>query len=520
MPDFNESHFPPLPTKKNPCTDQKDANRIAHKNTRSTAEALATINDLPDELVLNILDYLPGINLEDFQLAALVSLSSTNRCFHRLVAEKLYCTFDSHFCEPYLFLRTVTSNTHLAKFVQLADLTYGTWAHRERKRHTASAQDKKIIKEGLKSLGVPDWKTWATDCNADHAEVEALYIAILAQTPNISTIKISNGRMENIFRSRRTPKYIDLFRRANLGTSLGSMHRFRSLRSLTVLADVLTVTQLAPVFRTPSLRKLQLEELVEHDEGGERAEQFLQHIIPSRCNNLEELHLTRSFVQNDVLGVMVASARKLKVFKYEVMLDKVDYELEDQDVDCTKIDTALRCQKQSLQTLSFASDADSERPFRDPFTLGEGLQDFDALTHLSCPLGSIVDRRHVSSESLADRLPQSLIALNVIIRYYSDDLDKAAMPVLEHLAETYAYQPPPHLKELRITVESPYGWCTYDWARIIKPLSQTGIEVVIEEEEEDRWEDDDNYDRLSEGTTSTESSDEVSLYSHSEEEGT
>jgi len=523
MPQFNDSHFPPLPTRRNSCKDQKNANGIAQEEARSNLEAFATIIDLPDELLVNILDYLPGIhdwdNLDpgrDFtkhKAASLLSLSRTNRCFHRLVAEKLYRTFDSYWCEPYLFLRTITSNAHLAKLVQTASFHGGP---DNRKRHTASAQDKKIIKEGLKSLGTPGWKTWATDCNDDHAEVESLFLAILAQTPNISVISSSAGTLQ----------YIGFLKRANRRFSLGSMHQFRNLRKLSIAANGLDISQLAPIFRTPSLRDLKLDRLVAYDFGSAtgRADLSLPHLMPARCNNLEELYLTYSFVHPDVLGVMVAASRSLRIFHYEMELDTFEVGHEP-ELYSTKIDSILRCQISSLESLSLATNLGFGDSLRDPLTLREGLRDFTTLTYFRCPIGTIVDREHASSDRLADKLPQGLETLRITLCYENDTVDFDAIPALEHMADTYAYDPPAHLKELKIMVFGSWH-ATYDWARITEPLSQTGINVVIDEEEGDDeggvWadypsENDEGSPSFSDDTTSTNSSDEVSLYSHSEE---
>jgi hypothetical protein len=485
MPNFKDTDFPPLSTTTVTWTSPRGGEERAEVRTSKAAKTLATVNDLPDELLLCILRYLPGINLDNFHLASLVNLSRTNCRFHRLVAEELYATFNSHFCEPYLFLRTVISNDYLAGLVRNVDVTYGNDAHSDRKRYGPSARDKKIIKEGMKALGLPDWKSWTTECNTANIELETLYSAILMHTPKVTSLRVVEGELGNIMEFV-APKWPELFKRANLGTSLGSMHRFQHLQSVQVVVDEISTDQLSPLFRIPSLRKVHLSDLFEYSHRAKQAKLPLQQLIPQCSNNLEELHLTNTFLQVNVLAILIASAKKLKVFNHTMALTRVDHLLdEDRGFGPTRITTVLRSQQDSLESLTFNTDSDAELFSPDALTLRGGLKDLTALKHLSCPLGTIVDSQKMRSEALVDKLPPSLVVFHILIREHCAGQDKDAMPSLEQLADTCAMNPPTNLKRIKITVDAPGVWFRYDWSRIIQPLSQTNIEMEIEDEDEE-----------------------------------
>jgi hypothetical protein len=520
MPNFDRSNFPPLPTRQTPRRSQARGDKVADGEDLRTTETLASVNDLPDELLLSVLHYLPGIDLDHFHLLTLVSLSSTNRRFHRLVAEKLYITFDSHFCEPYLFLRTIVSNVYLAGLLRHADITYGNWAHRERNRHAASAQDKKIIKEGFRSFNMPDWKIWATECNTENIELDILFSAILMHTPKVSSIRIFDGHIGTHLRSR-SPKWANVLKKGSLGIFPGSMHRFEQLRSLHVKVDTISLAQLANCFRIPLLRKLHLLDFTYYSSGG-YDETTLPHMIPRHCNNLEELYLKNGFVQPLPLEVLLASSKGLRVFNYDLDFDLLDFDImeefegEEGTVPLTSIISALQCQRNSLESLTFRCDIIAEPRFRGEFALDEGFEHFSKLKYLSCPLGSIINMHDSDLQPLADKLPPSVTAIHFIIRKHCADEDKAIMPALEQMADTFATSPPSCLEELKITVDLPGPWFRYDWSRIVQPLSHTGIAVVIEEIGDEpfheHW---DIADReiLSAASVSSAESDEVSLYS-------
>jgi hypothetical protein len=511
---LNSRNFPPLPS-----------DRTRKNGRKGKARAIsAWIDDLPDELLLNILDYLPGIDLKDFQLTALLNLSRVNRHFHSLVSEKLYAIYSSFFVEPFLFLRTVISNAHLASCVRHVDFTCGKWAHRERKRYRPNAQDKKVIKEGLKALGLPDWKTWATDCNTADTELDALHTAILMQTSRVSSITIHDDMVGNHV-GTKIPKWVDLFKKANLGTSLGRMHRFENLRSLRIEVAEVSLMALAPIFRTPSLRKFSISGLAEENTAGQRMQQELQHMFPRRCNKLSELHLENSFLPNSTLAIVIASARGLKILRYEHTLDVIG---EDElgvppraAFGPTKLVEALESQKTTLESLTFTNDEGIETGMNVAhlFSLCDGLQNFQQLKYLSCPLDCIVNKRIIDDTTLPERLPRSLTTFHVILRERFAELNIDHARVWEELATNHAVYTP-YLKQVNLSIEAYWEvWLDHDWSDISEHFLANDIDFTVEPnglvdlEWNEQRSVSHTFRAVPDDTVMSESSGEVSLYS-------
>jgi hypothetical protein len=512
MINFNDRDFPALPRAE--AESSRSSGTMATKEGRHVATgAVATINDLPEELHLCILHYLPGIDQEDFQLASLISLSKTNRHFRRLTIAKIYASYNSHFCEPYLFLRTLTNNTDLGSLVKHAEFTYGTWAHLERQRYTAHAQDKKVIKEGLKALGISDWKNLATQCNTDHVEIDTLHTVILMQTPNISSLIVRDGQLQTMH-GTSSPKWIDLIRKTNLGTpDIGRLHRFRHLHTLRVEIQYMNLTQLAPIFRIASLQKLYLANLIEDYDGKNRADQLFRYIIPQRCNNLEELHLERSRLEIDILQVVLASARSLKVFVYDILIDEIQWDFERKGSGTTNVVTALKCQSTSLERFSLPFYGYLNDYIGRKTSCFEELKDFSAMKHLTCPIASIVDVDSYQEMALFEKLPPSLESFHANIHMTPLDSDaKNIALALEQLAADSAK----HMPLLNVVhIESRLG-TSYDWSRAVEAFSRTSIDFAVKQDYQDEsplYSPNSDIHRPPYETES-ESSGEVSLYSH------
>ncbi|KAF1937465.1 hypothetical protein EJ02DRAFT_55536 [Clathrospora elynae] len=500
---INERDFPLLPS-------QVAKRRLVMKHGATTRNANrsrvpgsgATLNDLPDELILQVLSYLPGIDVDRFQISTLLSISLANRRLYRIVIGKVYTTYNSHFYEPYLFLRTMVSNPLLAEMVQSVDISYGKWAHHERVRYKPTAQDKKIIKEGMRTLAMPGWKNLATNCNENLMGIETLHDAVLMHIPNIASLIVRDDTRSN----HRCPSWADLISKVSSGTISGRMHGFEHLQSLNVDIRSSNLSQLAPLFRLQSLRFLTLREIIEYGQRKERKVSELQRLIPPACNNLEELNLEHTFYSMGVLGVLLASPRQLKSFRYDVTLDHLDEPHTSTEVGDANLSTVLHQQEGSVENLEIFCDAQVEEKTRGRIHLHDSLKGFTSLQCLTCPLSTLT-----SGSSFVERLPPSLLNFRTTIRRCTGDQE--CLGALEHVAAHYRTHVP-LLKEIRI-VAPQSTMDTHDWKRLIMSFSETSITFVVEKEEEyggfsDDWRDD--------SSDSSRSSDEVDLYSDVEED--
>ncbi|KAF2247382.1 hypothetical protein BU26DRAFT_400333, partial [Trematosphaeria pertusa] len=472
-----DKNFPPLPTQK--ARQRKTRVRSDVTKIRSAKEAgtVASLLALPDELLLDILAYLPCLDLEHFQLPALINLSLTNRRLHGLVSSKLYAAYNSFFCKPYPFLRTVISDRHLAKKVRSLTFNYGSGVHCERESYHSSVSDKKIIKEGLKELEIPGWKSWATDCNDDGVEQELLYATILMHTPDVTSLDIDDGSV-----SYKTPKWLELIRWAVSGARFGHMHQFSRLNSIRIHVAHLKLRHLAPVFRLPSLREFQIIGLIEIGQRKGRADS-LRRLIPTGASSIEALSLRSSFVNIDILSVLLNSVRTLKRFEYQHSEDRY-LSLGDGEEYC--LVKSLHRHRRCLESLSLGEDISDEDNTEVLHSAFGSLRDFDKLAHLEAPLPGFIDVRLGAQAALVENLPPSLETFCIVIGW--DSREHKCMPALEQMA-TYCRDFVPLLKKVRIEVQPPSRLFRYDWDRIRKPFSEQGVGVIVERvaEDDDSW---------------------------------
>jgi hypothetical protein len=491
--------FPPLPSQKVKRRHTKGNENALKRQQPKVAGQYVTLDDLPDELILEILNYLPGIDMQDFQLHTLLSLSLSTRNLHRVVSDKIYSTYDSYFCEPYLFLRTLISSPRLGESVRHAKFRYGDDAHLERRRYSPSARDKKIIKEGMKALDFPDWKGWATRCNSADVELDILHTAVMLHTPNLMTLDVEDGLISAYSRA----KWPELIKKATTGEHFGHAHRFRALRSVRVDAQNMVIHHLVPILRLQSLRKLELRELSEI-ELDMRAPAELRRVLPQGCNNLEELVLEECSLRYDALETLIGSTRSLKSFRFDANQESVLL-----DGSGVMLQNALWRQKNCLESLDIYHDP-WHKDDEDPLHHG-GLEQFPVLKELKCPLRMVVDVRSGASATVLEFLPPALETLCLTVRWRADE--ELFLPVLERMASEYSTIVP-RLRRLQLNVQVPAEELDYDCERLVKAYSTTNVELIINlpsDSDDEEW--GDWRTVSSDSDDSSDDSDEVDLYS-------
>lgn len=497
----NLDTFPPLPSQAFRSRRPYKSKAIANQQQGKALQNYATLDNLPDEMILEVLLYLPGIDLQDFQLSTLLSLSLTTRRLHRIVSKKIYSTYDSYFCEPYLFLRTIISNSSLGECVRHAKFRYGDDAHLERARYSPTARDKKIIKEGMRTLGFPEWKAWATRCNAKDVELDVLHTTVMLHTPHLVSLEVEDGLISAYSRA----KWPELIKKATTGEHFGTAHRFSSLESVRIDAQNMVIHHIVPLLRLQSLKKLELRELSEI-ELDMRAPAELRRALPEGCNNLEELILVDCSLRFDALTTLISSAKALKSFRFDATQESVLL-----DGSGVMLQNALWRQKHCLNSLDIYHDPwhrDDEESF-----IHGGLEQFPALRDLKCPLRMVVNVRAGASATILEFLPPSLESLTLTIRW--DANEEVFLPVLERMACEYM-DSVPRLAALQVNVQIPAENLEYDWEHLVKAYSTISVELTINQPSgsDDEWGDWRTTSELS--SDFSDDSDEVDLYSDSE----
>lgn len=236
--------------------------------------------------------------------------------------------------------------------------------------------------------------------------------------------------------------------------------------------------------------------------------------MPPSCNNLEEL---------DLLAVVIATARSLKALNIGIHLgdlgDDSIFEYLEMGTE-PPFATAIQSQKDSLESLSIDSDhlAEISHGFTYSFNIHNALQDFPKLKDLTCPLGSLAS---IEADATATSIPPSLETLHIIIRAdwqprgvaMRTRSDWNFVPLLEEAVESHEV---PNLNAIGITVDNANQGIEYDWSRLTESSSRRGIDLVVNyvpgSEWSHGWRDLSKVDS-SDTTTSSDDSDEVSLYS-------
>lgn len=495
----NLCDFPPLPSQ----ASKGRKSRIAQaRMSRNQGNALyATLDDLPDELILEILSYLPGIDLQDFQLPTLLSLSLTTRHLHRVVIDQIYATYDSYFCEPYLFLRTVISNPRLGESVRHAKFRYGNDAHMERKRYSPTARDKKAIKEGMRMLDFPDWKGWATRCNAEDIELDILHTAVMLHTPNLVSLEVEDGLISAYSKA----KWPELIKKATTGGHFGHAHRFSALKSVRIDAQNMVIHHLVPLLRLQSLKKLELRDLSEI-ELDMRAPAELRRVLPEGCNNLEELALEECSLRFDALTTLISSARSLRSFRVDGTQDSNLLEGSG-----SMLRNALWRQRDCLESLDISNDPFDEDDGDAVFQ--GGLERFPVLKDLKCSLRMVVNTRAGAAATITEFLPPKLESLSLTMRWNSDE--DGFFHVVERMASDYV-SVVPQLKTLQLNIQIPIAELEHECERLVKAYSTTTIDFRINPppESDDEW--GDWRTVSSDSDLTSEDSDEVDLYGDSD----
>ncbi|KAF2737690.1 hypothetical protein EJ04DRAFT_550418 [Polyplosphaeria fusca] len=498
--DLGKKNFPPLPSQgaresenaapKLPLVRSIQAPR-AGDNPRAT-----TIDDLPDELLLYILEYLPGFDSHNLQLPTLTNISRVNHRLHNVVIEKLYAVYDSRFIDPYLFLRTLMMNPVASRKVQRVSFTYGPYTNRGRTRYARSVKDRQIIKSGFKSLDLPDWKIWATTCNNDDNN-EMLYAAVLMHTPNVISLRVDDNKTPH-----NIPHWIQLIRHAVGRGNFGRLHTFSLLEEVWINIDSLRLTNLVPVFRLPSLRRLTLLGLVETSRTVKGDPYPFKWPIYVASLPLEQLSLLRSSIDVKVLTRIMDSCRSLKRLNCSRDSDPwVWAKANDPDFPWNHdtigsdgerfapfhyptLAAALERHSETLEELHIW-DAIGELDVDRSVELSESrfgvIPSLTSLSHLSSlrlPLGALVDPAEPCYSTLAERLPPSLTSAKLYLGGRENRTIR--IPALEQFAaNAAAYVPSLECFVLEVDY-SRVAKRGYVWDRIREPLQENNVRFLVQ----------------------------------------
>ncbi|KAF2111032.1 hypothetical protein BDV96DRAFT_194962 [Lophiotrema nucula] len=493
---LRDDEFPPLPSQRTIARCQPATLGKLRKAPARKHDGLATIMDLPDELLLEILKHLPPLDQVHFQLGSILSLSLVNRRFHDVVAEHLYANYNSLFCGPFPFLRTMMSNSVISQLVQSINFRYGPGVHSSRPTYIRSLADRRVIKAGFKVLDIPDWKSWANDCCNEDCEQDLLYAAILAHTRNVTNLEVDDGEV-----AYHVPKWIEIIRHAAGRAPFGQVHRFPHLKSIQIDIGRLRLRNLSPLFRLPSLRTVLLRGLMETSKVVKGDPFPFKWSITASSSSIEELLLPDCTIDSTVLAALLGSCRAIKKLKYEhvdhrwpYLCDRLFPWWEDRNDDghfgfaplhYPTIAKALHRHKSTLEDLHLAHNIVETRHYKYRLIghLGS-LQDTQNITELRTTFRALLDIATEPASILVELLPPSLTTLVFVIDYFHEHLE--CMRALEHLA-VYGQEYLPKLEVLSLeigAVDDNFNFSrrlriNYDFEHLQKLLRENGVKLFV-----------------------------------------
>jgi hypothetical protein len=433
----NKKEFPPLPTQ----AKHKRRAKPSLAPPEKKRNAITTLDDLPDELLLEILEYLPCPDWEGGNLKTIASLSLTNRRLHYMVEGRLYLAYNGFSHDPYLFLRACASNPRIAERVRTLKFKYHmTTDDIGPGSYSPSIPDRRDIKAALKRMGIPDWKLWATKCNDEETNREILFATILMHTPKVAALDIQDGKLPYA-----NPKWLDLIRYAVSGRAFGHMHLFQHLNTIRVDVGWLDLRQIMPLFRLPSLRALTLNNLAEGEESHPEIT-LATASIAAGSSPIEKLSLS-SYIRSSSVAVLLEACRALRTFGY----GHVSYV--NSKMDCLRypiIYAGLQRHQKSLERLMLNECFDENRPaILQTGTMGD-FRDFTKLSHLEVPLVTLTKVYAGSCTTLPETLPTSLKSFMPSIG--EGDYEKQCVFAFKHMAYSCRTDVP-LLEELTLVVE-------------------------------------------------------------------
>jgi hypothetical protein len=296
---------------------------------------MATLNSLPHELILAIVDHVTP--------QCLYNLSLVSRHLHELTLEHLYATFSGEY--RFLFLRTIATASlrrqrNLAKLVKYVEWSTNPFYKRTESSYSMGykweiAEAYRNLDPMLRGGGHPldvDFTLYERREPIDQHWYFELFLAFL---PNVTEL--------NVFGTWQWDDHNYWF-----------THTVAPLKKV-VLDGPLRIENIHPLLMVPSLRSLELREVIviRQEAGGifpwDLPERRIE--LAEASSGLEELRLTQSYIGAPALITVTNTIRALKSFSY--MHVRHSLSLGAINFSCPGLASALNRHKSSLEHFEF-----------------------------------------------------------------------------------------------------------------------------------------------------------------------
>ena len=252
---------------------------------------------LPEELIAHIVSHVE-------QQHELAGLCRMNRRLNRIATPVLYAQYQTSYGSiPSRYLSTLLQRPDLASRVKSLRWDYSTLA-----THRISVFDSNDIQHSLRAFEYPV-STFAArcaeaiECSRGNGEItDALFATALLYTPNLEEIEIIDKWYGDDVRSTR--RWLDPIR-------MKVPHPFHHLKSASVTMACMQFDDVIILMRLPSLRRLQLCNLVEPE-----VRAIGLGIPPQPFSNVDDLSFRSCRLNWKTVAWMMAPCKVLRRFGY------------------------------------------------------------------------------------------------------------------------------------------------------------------------------------------------------------
>ncbi|OCK74861.1 hypothetical protein K432DRAFT_185812 [Lepidopterella palustris CBS 459.81] len=403
------------PSKKHPF------GTLPKTTVHSGNSTMATIKDLPNELLIEILSSIPKTEKKTFW-----SLCLTSKLFRALAEPLLYHSYQFYYQynSPSLsFITSVANRPELALHVRSVVIDGWQLKHYP-KNPQLGTQTQALLRQAAERFRYPPAyiNKWKGDLSnsVDDARF-ALMLLLTAKLEELSLIFPSYDI------EIKDPWFLRLVDKALDDPVRIRFHEFRHLKTLKVAYSEFAhggflLTTFAPLFRLPALRTFEATKCFQPND-------MPAYHWPEKSSSMESITFHQSQLSREALHALLRACKGIKHFNFGWTC-MVPLSEEPQHIDYIALDSSLRTQQHSLETLSlsFADIRAEELWAFDPNVIGSlrSLRAFPNLKSITVPVNALLDFAANTSADpsiaaraqLANLLPSSLERLRFVNRIY------------------------------------------------------------------------------------------------------
>jgi hypothetical protein len=421
------------------------------------------LDDLPEELILGILDHLIFAEEGNAQryFKTLHDLCLTSRKFYRLAKPYLYTIVDNVFVDPGKLLRSAIQDPTLSERIKFLhwvdDHQGGSYVWDYKNRHKLSQIHRRELCKTLDILGVPEAQDFRQGFSERDSRDNLASLLLLA--PKIESLEVTDINLCCAPRGyKQKPCWLRLLSHTALSASPGLAYHFQQLNTIRLRMGPIRLDYIGAILRLPALRALMLEDVFH---AGRITPWRWEMEVEPRCSPIEVLYIENSYIDSAAVAQILNAMKSLKVFCLEFgsLMDSAVHRLFDDNppkLTYSILSKALVEHKDTLEQLSIEDCLDGvlREFFGDQTDCLGSLQEMHKLRYLDiglCPFREGEAGAILPPANLVGNLPCNVEHIDINIEEKrGDEEEEHWKKSLEELAKSCkaAY---PLLQDIRVS---------------------------------------------------------------------